>query len=123
MVSKQPLPRLWRARNMDTNPVLSEIQKLSPPAQQALVQAHQIAAPVTAGQAGGPAIQATQARQLPMQDAGQAPAAASITHPMMTSEVPAIGGGQSPQVAHSPLIDHQNELNRVVGSGSGISQS
>ena len=104
---------------MATNPVLNELQTLSPAAQQALVQAHQIAAPVTAGQAGGPAIQA----HTPVaQDAGTAPAAASITHPMMTSEVPSIGGGQSPQVTHSSLIDHQNELNRVVGSGSGISQ-
>lgn len=104
---------------MATNPIISELSSLSPAAQQALVQAHQIAAPVTAGQAGGPAIQA----HTPVaQDAGPAPTAASITHPMMASEVPSIGGGQSPQVAHSSLIDHQNELNRVVGSGSGISQ-
>lgn len=104
---------------MNPNPVLNELQTLSPPAQQALVQAHQMAAPITAGQAGGPSIQA----HTPVtQDAGQAPAPASITHPMMNSEVPSIGGGQSPQVAHSSLIDHQNELNRVVGSGSGISQ-
>src|SRR6202042_3180947 len=81
-----------------------------------------IAAPVTAGQSGGPAIQATMARQPVLQDAGPTPPAPSITHPMMTSEVPSIGGGQTPQVAHSSLIDHQNELNRVVGSGSGISQ-
>jgi hypothetical protein len=107
---------------MATNPIINELSSLSPAAQQALVQAHQIAAPVTAGQSGGPAIQATMARQPVPQDAGPTPAAASITHPMMTSEVPSIGGGQAPQVAHSSLIDHQNELNRVVGSGSGISQ-
>lgn len=84
---------------MNPNPILNELQNLSPSAQQALIQAHQIAAPTTAGQSGGPAIQATMAHQQPT-------APAAITHPAMTSEVPSIGNGQAPGKWAGPAIQH-----------------
>lgn len=104
---------------MTGNPLLDEIDALSPDAKQSLQQAHQIAAPMTA-QMAAPMITPEQHQQAA--SANEAPPPA-MTHPM-PSAVPSLGSGVAPQVK-APIgtsAGDTNELSRLKTTGSGISQ-
>lgn len=115
---------------MATNPILAELQGLSPGAKSALAQAHQQATNPTAPPklitdpsmsqlppAVGPGA--------PKPDMGPPPTPANIAPP--TASASPEGMGTPPPVApiqapRGSVTGDTNELGRVVGSGSGISQ-
>lgn len=102
-----------------TNPILTELDGLSPAAKQSLQQAHQIAAPTTA-QMAAPMITPEQHQQAA--SANEAPPPA-MSHPM-PSAVPSLGSGVAPQIK-APIgtsAGDTNELSRLKTTGSGISQ-
>lgn len=94
------------------NPVLHEINSLSPAAQQALMQAHQMT--------GGPAVHASEQTMGTPSTPAPAP---TITPPHMQSQVPQIGAS-SPHVEapRGTVQGEENNVARMTNEGSGISQ-
>lgn len=117
-----------------TNPILDEISNLSPGAQAALLQAHGATAGAAAAPAGPPppapmtAPGAMQAPQIAPLVAQQKDAAATPAPTLMSSHmaapVPDMGTPDAPSLIapRGTVTGDKNEVGRLVGSGSGISQ-